>query len=168
MQIKEYFLTIKNQLERLSVFGSVIMQFKIFYYFCIFFFRSIYNLVLSILCYRNIKIFLSNHFTIGIWKLYRKRTKFPHPVGIVIGFKVELGYDCIIYQNVTIGTKDTVNYLSAKYPRIGNNVTIYPNSIILGDIYIGDNTVIGAGSIVLSNIPPNSIAYGNPAKVKIN
>ena len=77
-----------------------------------------------------------------------------------------MGYDCIVYQNVTIGAKDTINYLTANYPQIGNNVTIYPNAVIIGDIYIGDNSIIGAGSIVLTDIPPNSIAYGNPAKVK--
>jgi serine acetyltransferase len=77
-----------------------------------------------------------------------------------------MGYDCIIYQNVTIGTKDTTNYLFANYPVIGDNVTIYPNAVIIGNISIGDNSIIGAGSIVNSDIPPNSIAYGNPAKIK--
>lgn len=130
------------------------------------FITSVINIILSVYCYRTIKIYLCNHFTIGIKELYKKRTKFPHPIGIVIGFKVDLGYDCIIYQNVTIGTKDTVNYLTANYPKIGNNVTIFPNTIIIGDITIGDNTIIGAGSVVLTDIPANSIAYGNPAKVK--
>lgn len=126
----------------------------------------IINSLLSIYCYRNIKIYLSNHLNIGIWTLYKKKTKFPHPIGIVIGFKVEIGYGCEIFQNVTIGTKDTQNFKEGHYPKIGNNVIIYPNSIIIGDIIIGDNVIIGAGSLVLTDIPSNVVVVGNPAKVK--
>ena len=128
--------------------------------------RSILNVILSLYCYKTIKIYLCNHFTIGIWQLYKKRTQFPHPIGIVIGFKVSMGYDCQIYQNVTIGAKDTANYRTANYPKIGNNVTIYPNTVIIGDISIGDNAIIGAGTIVRADIPANCVAYGNPLKIK--
>ncbi|MDR9399960.1 MAG: maltose O-acetyltransferase, partial [Psychroflexus sp.] len=48
---------------------------------------------------------------------------------------------------------------------IGNNVIIYPNSILLGNISIGDNSIIGAGSVLTENMPCNSIAIGNPAKI---
>ena len=129
---------------------------------------SICNMFLSIYCYRNIKIYLSNHFTIGIWKLYKQKTLFPHPVGIVIGIDVSIGKGCIIYQNVTIGTKDTNNTINPKYPKIGNNVIIYPNSIIIGDIEIGDNSIIGAGAVVLNNVPEDCVVVGNPASIKKN
>jgi serine acetyltransferase len=131
--------------------------------------RALYELftgvILSIYCYRSIRVYLSNHLNIGIWKLFKQKTTLPHPVGIVIGFKVILGKGCIIYQNVTIGTKDTKNFKNAPYPIIGDNVTIYANSIIIGDISIGDNVIIGAGAIVLNDIPSNSIVIGNPAKI---
>jgi len=130
-------------------------------------YKTFINIILSLYCYKTIKIYLCNHLTIGIWKLYKKRVKFPHPVGIVIGLNVNIGYDCIIYQNVTIGTKDTANYKNGKYPKIGNNVIIYPNSVIIGDIEIGDNAVIGAGSIVLKNVPSGKVVFGNPAKLKL-
>lgn len=84
---------------------------------------------------------------------------FPHPNGIVIGKNCTIGDSCIIYQNVTLGQRN------GKYPIIGNNVVIYPSSIVLGDIIIGDNSIIGAGSIVIRNIPSNSKVAGNPARI---
>jgi len=127
--------------------------------------RFFLNTILSIYCYKNIKVYFCNHLNIGIWTLYKKRTIFHHPIGVVIGLKVQVGYDCQIFQNVTIGTKDTQNFKNAKYPKIGNNVIIYPNSIIIGDITIGDNVIIGAGAIVLNNIPSNVVVVGSPAKI---
>jgi serine acetyltransferase len=166
MQVKESLLKLKRKMLGNPLFRFILAPIKLFYYWIRLFLISFYNIILSLYCYKTVKIYLSNHLTIGILNLYKKRTKFPHPVGVVIGFKVNMGYDCIIYQNVTIGTKDTTNYLFANYPVIGDNVTIYPNAVIIGNISIGDNSIIGAGSIVNSDIPPNSIAYGNPAKIK--
>jgi serine acetyltransferase len=123
------------------------------------------DVILSIYCYRNIKVYICNHLNIGVWELYKKQTILPHPIGIVIGYKAKIGYGCKIYHNVTIGTKETQNFKEGKYPSIGNNVIIYPNSIIIGDISVGDNVIIGAGSIVLDDIPANSIATGVPAAV---
>ena len=58
--------------------------------------RFIIGSILSIYCYRNIKVYFCNHLNIGIWNLYKKRTVFHHPIGIVIGFKVQIGTDCQI------------------------------------------------------------------------
>lgn len=123
------------------------------------------NLVISTYCYRTTKIYQCNHITFGIYNLYKQKTKLPHPVGIVIGMKVKLGKNCTIYQNVTIGTKDTEDFLVGKYPQIGNNVTIYPNAVIIGDITIGDNAIIGANSLVNKSVPANKTVVGNPAKI---
>ena len=79
-------------------------------------------------------------------------TKFPHFIGIVIGANVEIKKNVTIYQNVTIGRKDK-NTLSA--PRIHEGVIIYPHSVLVGDIEIGQNSIIGAGSFVDKNIPAN-------------
>lgn len=121
------------------------------------------NFFFSLFYFKNIRVFMNNHITRGLRYVYDQKTKFPHPIGIVIGQKVELGKNCTIYQNVTIGTKNTDDYKNAKYPVIGNNVTIYPNSIIIGDVHIGDGAIIGAGSLVLSDVEPGSIVAGVPA-----
>jgi serine O-acetyltransferase len=128
-------------------------------------FKAVKGMTDSVLYYKNLKLYFSNHLTVGIPYLKRQNTIFPHPVGIVIGQKVKLGKNCKIYQNVTIGTKETANYESASYPIIGNNVTVYANSVIFGNISIGDNVVIGAGSIVFQDVPENSVATGNPCRV---
>ena len=83
--------------------------------------------------------------------LVPKGTIFPHGVGIVIGEGVKIGKNVTIYQNVTLGTKN------GGYPEIGDNVVIYPSSIIVGGIKIGKNSIIGAGSFIDCDIPKNSI-----------
>src|SRR5690606_38534667 len=114
------------------------------------------EILLSIYYYRNIRVALNNHITRGIKYVHSRNTLFPHPVGIVIGQKVEIGVNCTIYQNVTIGTKDTDNYQGGKYPVLGDNVKIFPNSIIRGDVKIGSGAIIGAGSIVLNDLGENT------------
>lgn len=74
--------------------------------------------------------------------------------------------NCIIGDNVAIGQGITIGRKKADgAPIIGNNVYIAAGSRILGDITIGDNVIIGANSVVLKNIPSNSIVAGVPAKV---
>lgn len=97
------------------------------------------------------------HF--GYNTIFEKDLSFPHPSSIVIGEKVVIEEKCTIYQGVTIG-KDSKN----KYPKIGKNVVIYPNSTLIGDISIGDNSIIGANSFVNFSIERNTIYAGNPAK----
>lgn len=89
--------------------------------------------------------------------------KLVHPYNIIIHPKSILGKRTTIYNNVTIGSVDVGDQTNT--PRIGNNVTIFPYSIVIGDIHIGDNVVVQAGSVVMSSVPPNSLVAGNPAKV---
>lgn len=81
----------------------------------------------------------------------------PHPTGIVIGEGVIIGDNCVIYQNVTIGRK---NRDIPEYPNIGNNVIVYCNSTVIGNICIGDNTKIGCNSVVMKSISKNSTCVG--------
>ena len=85
--------------------------------------------------------------------------KFPHPQNIVIGSDVQIGDNCIIYQDVTIGQN------RGKYPTIGNNVIIYPGAKIIGNIIIDDFVIVGANAVVISDVPNNAIVAGIPAKV---
>ena len=101
-------------------------------------------------------------------QLKKQKTTFPHLVGIVISRAATIGNNCTIYQNVTIGSK---NYkegdgkTKSNYPTIGDNSIIYAGAVIVGPVTIGKNCVIGANSVVTSDIPDNSIAVGAPAKV---
>ncbi|MCV9878017.1 serine O-acetyltransferase [Brenneria izbisi] len=122
------------------------------------FFKIIYCMVY----FNDGRIALYNELTIGLRTLCKCRTTLPHPFGIVIGKGVVLGYDCRVYQGVTIGSKFKDGL---SYPIIGNNVTIYANSVIVGNVKIGDNVIIGASTLVIKDIPANSVVIGNPARI---
>lgn len=82
-----------------------------------------------------------------------------HGVGIVINGRTTIGNNVNISQFLSIGT-------SKRTPAtIGDNVYIGPHVCIVEDVKIGSNTTIGAGSVVINNIPINSTAVGCPAKV---
>lgn len=86
-----------------------------------------------------------------------------HGMGIVIGETAEIGTNCTIYHQVTLGGtgKDT----GKRHPTIGDNVLIGAGAKILGPVYIGDNARIASGSVVLTDIPGGATAAGVPAIV---
>jgi len=73
----------------------------------------------------------------------------------------KIGYNCQIWQNVTIGVKQS----GGETPTIGNNVKISAGACVLGGITVGDNVTIGANAVVLHDIPDNCIAVGVPARI---
>lgn len=77
--------------------------------------------------------------------------KLPHPFMIIIHGASRIGDNCIIYHEVTIGC---IDHKSQMAPIINDNVYIGCKSVLLGGINIGNNSRIGAGSIVLKNTPP--------------
>lgn len=86
----------------------------------------------------------------------------PHPIGVVIGDGATIGRNVRIFQNVTIGSRA----LKANtYPIVEDDVVVFPNSVITGRITIGRCAVVGAGSIVLKDVPPGATAVGNPARI---
>jgi FkbM family methyltransferase len=91
----------------------------------------------------------------------KKGVVFPHPVGIVISKSVEIGSGTKIYQNVTLGAKDT---RCLAYPVIGQNVIIYSGAAVIGGVRVGHNSVIGANALVLKDVPDNAVVAGIPAK----
>lgn len=86
-----------------------------------------------------------------------------HGMGVVIGETAEIGNDVVIYHGVTLGGtgKDT----GKRHPTIGSNVVIGAGAKVLGPVYVGDNTKIGANAVVLKDVPCNSTAVGIPAKI---
>lgn len=77
-----------------------------------------------------------------------------HGMGIVIGETAVIGDNCIMYQNSTLG--GTGKETGDRHPKIGNNVIIGANAVILGNIKIGDNSKIGAGAIITKEVAENS------------
>lgn len=90
---------------------------------------------------------------------------------ILIGKECMIGADVILadndfhHANPKLRSDPNAAYLSARQIQISDNVFIGTRSIILKGVVIGENTIIGAGSIVTGNIPPNVIAAGNPCRV---
>jgi len=92
-----------------------------------------------------------------------RRLFIDHGSGVVIGETSEIGDDVIMYQGVTLG--GTGKEKGKRHPTIGNNVMISAGAKILGSITIGDHSKIGAGSVVLNDVPPNSTVVGIPGKI---
>ncbi|SKC18990.1 serine O-acetyltransferase [Dyadobacter psychrophilus] len=88
--------------------------------------------------------------------------KVYHGNGLVINKNVVIGKNCILRHTTTLGNKGDI---VSDCPDIGDNVQIGAHVCILGKITIGDNAVIGAGSIVTKDVPPNAVVAGNPAKI---
>ena len=86
-----------------------------------------------------------------------------HGMGVVIGETAEVGDNVTIYHGVTLG--GTTWQKGKRHPTIGSNVVIGTGAKVLGPVHIGDNTRIGANSVVLNDIPPNSIVVGIPGKI---
>jgi putative colanic acid biosynthesis acetyltransferase WcaB len=88
-----------------------------------------------------------------------------HCQSLVMNSLVKIGNNVTIKHNTTIGASIDKQGKSIKAPVIGNNVLIHPHCIIFGDIMIGDNSIIGAGSVVFRDVPKNCIVAGNPARI---
>ncbi|MFV9511683.1 serine O-acetyltransferase [Tepidibacillus sp. LV47] len=88
-----------------------------------------------------------------------------HGTGVVIGETCEIGDYVTIYQGVTLG--GTGKETGKRHPTIGNHVLISTGAKILGSIKVGDYAKIGAGSVVLKEVPPYSTVVGIPGRIVI-
>ena len=86
-----------------------------------------------------------------------------HGSGVVIGETAEIGDNCTIYQNVTLG--GTGKETGKRHPTLGNNVMVGAGARVLGPFKVGDNSKIAANAVVLTEVPPNCTAVGVPARV---
>lgn len=89
-----------------------------------------------------------------------KGLRIAHPTGIVVTL-CNIGENFTIYQNCTIGQKF---WKSGMFPTIGNHVTMYANSTIIGAVTVEDNVTIGAGAVLLSDASEGGTYCGAPAK----
>lgn len=88
---------------------------------------------------------------------------FDHGTGIVVGETAQVGDGCTILHGVTLG--GTGKQTGDRHPKVGKDVLIGANASLLGNIRIGDRSKIGAGSVVLREIPEGATAVGAPAKI---
>jgi serine O-acetyltransferase len=92
-----------------------------------------------------------------------KRLFIDHGHGVVIGETAEVGDDVLLYQGVTLG--GTGNQRGKRHPTVGNRVVVGTGAAILGNIRLGNDVKVGAGSVVVHSVPDDSTVVGIPAKV---
>ena len=92
-----------------------------------------------------------------------RRFFIDHGAGIVVGETTDIGDDVVLYQGCTLGG-DTLED-EKRHPTLEDGVTIGANATLLGPIVVGENSNVGAGSVLLHSVPPNCTAVGNPAKL---
>lgn len=90
---------------------------------------------------------------------------YHHGLGCVIHENSIIGDNCLIFQNVTIGSAWKKGKCESEAPVIGDNVFIGAGAVILGNIHIGNNVTIGANAVILQDIPDNVVVVGVPGRI---
>ena len=103
---------------------------------------------------------LPRHATIG------RRLWLPHPVGVVVSNHAQIGDDCLIGQNVTIGRVSTGRKrLPPSAPTLENGIRVGPGAVIVGGVTIGEGAKIGPNAVVMTDVPPGGSAYARAAGI---
>lgn len=141
-----------SQLFRLLELSYALMNSK--YFRNLFYFRTggIFSKILRVFYPRSETFIIDIHTKIGAG------LKLAHPYATIINAE-SVGENCYINHLVTIGEKN------GRKPVIGNNVELHANCTVIGGINIGDNAVIGAGAVVVKDVPANAVVIGNPARI---
>ena len=84
-------------------------------------------------------------------------------MGVVIGETAEIGDDVLMYQGVVLG--GTTLEKKKRHPTLGNSVVVGTGAIVLGAINIGDGAIIGAGSVVIHDVPSGAMVVGVPGRI---
>lgn len=92
-----------------------------------------------------------------------RRFFIDHGMGVVIGETTIVGDDVLVYQGVTLG--GTGKEHGKRHPTLANNVVVGSGAKVLGNIEIGENTRIGAGSVVIDDVPENCTVVGIPGRI---
>ncbi len=91
-----------------------------------------------------------------------RRLVIDHGMGVVIGETAEIGDDCYLYHQVTLGVARAQG--GKRHPTVGNNVIIGAGAKVLGPITVGDNARVGSNAVVLEPVPPDTTVVGIPAR----
>ncbi len=92
-----------------------------------------------------------------------RRFFIDHGMGVVIGETTEIGDDVLLYQGVTLG--GTGAQRGKRHPTLGDGVVVGTGATVLGNIHVGANSKIGAGSVVIRSVPESSTVVGIPGRV---
>jgi len=88
-----------------------------------------------------------------------------HGAGVVIGQTAEVGEGCLLYQGSVLG--GTSKEKTKRHPTLGRNVELGAGAIVLGPIKVGDDARIGAGSVVIRDVPPGATVIGVPGRISL-
>ena len=91
---------------------------------------------------------------------------YHHGAGCVVHENAIIGENCRIFGNVTIGARWSLNRNDPHLPVIGDNVLIGAGAVVLGNVKIGNNAIIGANAVMTQDVPPDALAVGVPAVIK--
>lgn len=131
-----------------------------------YFFRSGNFFLKQLGIYYRYKMITRRNCDISYKAQIGKGLKMPHPLGVVIGDGVIIKNNVTVFQQVTFGSHGKKGQ-EMQYPIIEDNVCVYAGAKIIGGITIGENSIIGANSLINKNIPSDSVAYGSPCKIKL-
>ncbi len=93
-----------------------------------------------------------------------RRLFIDHGMGVVIGATAEVGDDVVMFHGTTLG--GTSMRHGKRHPTVGDRVMIGAGAKVLGPVYLGDDSRIGANAVVIHDVPPGAVAVGVPAKVR--
>jgi serine O-acetyltransferase len=93
-----------------------------------------------------------------------KRFFIDHGMGVVIGETAIVGDDVMLYHDVTLGGRSMAKV--KRHPTVGDRVTIGSGARVLGDVNLGDDSQIGANSVVTRDVPAGAVAVGIPAQIR--
>lgn len=124
------------------------------------YFRTLFYFRESGVLSKLLRIFYprERYFIIDINTKLDKGVQLAHPYSTILNAE-SIGENLYVNHLVTVGEKN------GRKPVIGNNVQLHANCCVIGGVKIGDNAIIGAGAIVVKDVPPNCIAIGNPARI---
>lgn len=88
-----------------------------------------------------------------------------HGMGLVVNDGTRIGVGCFLRHNTTIGNKQLEKRGYSECPVIGDRVDVGANAVIIGPVRVGNDAVIGAGSVVVKDVPPGAVVVGNPARI---
>ena len=124
------------------------------------YFRNLFYYRTNGLFSKLLRIFYpkNNSFTINVHTKIGSGLQLAHPYSTILNAET-IGKNVYVNHLVTLGEKN------GEKPIIGNNVQLHAGCIVIGGVKIGDNAIIGAGAVVVKDVPENAIAAGNPAKI---